>query len=113
MADFYDERIKKIQLQKKEYLELDEFMHSDEIKKIVEKLPDEDSVIITQHCCKDNMPRLNYESQNNSIIKEVVRCLKSPKGTNISEFSPFNNNHELDKKGIKIWLYRLLHIINE
>ena len=111
MINFYDRQIKELQRQKKEYLELDEFMHSDEIKKMIEKLPEEDSILMQRHCNKDNMLRLEYESQSDFINKEIMHFMKNPEYSDVFQFIPFNHNHELDKNGIKIWLSKLLHIV--
>lgn len=100
---FYDEKINEWKLKKKEYLELDDFIHSEDIKKRIDALPDADSIRIERHCCRDDSPKLLYLADDSRTFKLISKFNKD-----LFMVNPYDEKGRLKKDEIKEWLSELL-----
>ena len=105
----YDKAISDITTQRENVLKLDEFMHSDEIKGLVEKLPREDKVIIKNRYHKDGgseLLKLSYSTLDPLRIKSFTS------GGFSSECSVCTaDESDIDRNKIVDWLKMLRKIV--
>jgi len=115
----YDLEIQTIQKQKEKIIELDKFMHSSEIKPLLEKLPKRDIVDI-----QDNTFLNGYNSNEKEIFLEYMPMTEATNKKAFNGSSRIQTWHlgmygqiwtedgTLNKKGIKIWLNKLANFMS-
>lgn len=124
----FDKQIDVIEFQKQKALELEDFMQSDEVKTILEQLPEEDKILsspLLMTGYRINLPdivqptriKLTYYTNSADSISKINRynfkANNYPYGlVNISVFTAQNKDRSIDKKGIINWLKELRGIIN-
>lgn len=124
----FDNQKDAIELQKQKALEFEDFMQSDEVKAILDKLPAEDKVLsspLLMTGYKINLPdmvqpsriKLYYYTNSAENISKINRYNfkknNFPYGlVNISVYTAQNKDRSIDKKGIVNWLKELTNIIN-
>lgn len=97
----YDSQIEKIKEQKKRAMELDTFMRSDEVMKLVKKLPKNAEVEVASKF------ELNFDSSNEDIILENARIIyenDNPESCCLEAIDAQMQDGSIDKKGIIKWL---------
>ena len=112
ITDDYDAAIENIRRQKQSAIELDEFMHSDEVKAALDKLPKNDSVKI---CSRyrgiyiKNGLHLMYLTDNGSIISKILNNPNNERYFSSKEAQ--NSDGSIDKEGILSWLNSICEVL--
>ena len=108
----YDEAINNITWQKKSAQELDEYMHSDEVKAIVDKLPPNDTITIHSKfkgSYAKNGFHLSYSTKSASVIKRILK--HSKKNEHYSDFPAQTRDGSINKEGILHWLNTIADMV--
>ena len=105
MEDYYDAKINNEMRKKREFLELDDFMFGDEIKRKLNLLPKKDVIKITKHGYMDDSIRLIYSTEDAGRIRSInANQKKETDGEYSNTLKAFDDKGNLDKEGIKKWL---------
>ena len=109
VESFYNRQIKTIEKQKKHALEFDDFMHSDQVSKMIKELPAGDKIEINSIPSDDNIIEVNellliYKP---SYPDYTFANLTGSEEDEISIQSVQKPNGQIDKKGIIDWLQRI------
>ena len=112
----YDKKIRELKLLKKQAKEFDEFMRSDEIKLLLQKLPEQDEVILRNEYTLRDKGWDDIQAEPFELLyiqdEEKYEFIK-PSGKYASE-KHFrfvqNNDGTINKDGIMIWLNNLVHL---
>lgn len=107
ILDTYDEQIKKLTEQKNAAKELDDFMHSKEIREITAKLPQEDIISIESGFRieeKGNIYTIGKMAMSLYYDSDIMNEKAAQK---LGTKNPQNADGSIDKKGIKGWLLNI------
>ena len=115
----YDEKIKELRFLKKQAKEFDDFMRSDEVKLLIQKLPDEDEIVMRNECISEDRGwnDIQIKPFELSYVQFEDKCeFIKPCGKYAREkYFPFvqNNDGTINKEGIKAWLWNLTQLFCE
>ena len=115
MAD-YDEKIRQLRSLKKQAQEFDDFMRSDEIKAMMQKLPVYDEVVMRNECSFEDKGWDDIQARPFELMyiqQEDKYEFIQPTGRNTKDkYFAFiqNSDGTINKEGIKAWLENLVYL---